>query len=178
MNVGRTTRRRLIGAGGVALARAMAQPTRMAAGLSTTAISAPAELSGRVIWPRDPDYGEARLDFNARLSRFPAAIVICGDTRDVQNAIRWARQEGRPLRARSGGHSYDQLANHRTNRIMRLLTAISTIMLPLAVISGIYGMNIRGLPMADSEWALEITLGLMLAVAVGLLVLFRRRRWL
>lgn len=107
MNVGRTTRRRLIGAGGVALARAMAQPMQTAAGLSTTAISAPAELSGRVIWPQDPDYGEARLDFNARLSRFPAAVVICGDTRDVQNAIRWTRQEGRPLRARSGGHSYE-----------------------------------------------------------------------
>jgi magnesium transporter len=75
-------------------------------------------------------------------------------------------------------HSYDQLANQRTNRIMRLLTAISTIMLPLAVISGIYGMNIRGLPFADSESALEITLGLMLAVAVGLLAVFTRKRWL
>jgi magnesium transporter len=75
-------------------------------------------------------------------------------------------------------HSYDQLANQRTNGIMRLLTALSTIMLPLAVISGIYGMNIRGLPFAESEWALEITLGLMLTVAVGLLAVFRRKRWL
>jgi magnesium transporter len=75
-------------------------------------------------------------------------------------------------------HSYDQLANQRTNNIMRLLTAISTTMLPLAVISGIYGMNIRGLPFAESDWALEATLGLMLAVAVGLLFLFRRKRWL
>jgi len=75
-------------------------------------------------------------------------------------------------------HSYDQLANQRTNKIMRLLTAISTIMLPLAVISGIYGMNIRGLPFSESEWAFEATLGMMLVVAVGLLVFFRRKRWL
>jgi magnesium transporter len=75
-------------------------------------------------------------------------------------------------------HSYDQLANHRTNNIMRLLTAISTIMLPLAVISGIYGMNIRGLPFSESDWAFEVTLGMMLAVAIGLLTLFRRKRWL
>jgi magnesium transporter len=75
-------------------------------------------------------------------------------------------------------HSYDQLANQRTNKVMRLLTAISTIMLPLAVISGIYGMNIRGLPFSESEWAFEATLGMMLVVAVGLLILFRRRRWL
>jgi Mg2+ and Co2+ transporter CorA len=61
---------------------------------------------------------------------------------------------------------------------MRLLTAISTIMLPLAVISGIYGMNVKGLPFAENEWAFDLTLGLMLAVAVGLLLLFRRRRWL
>jgi FAD/FMN-containing dehydrogenase len=107
MHVGRTTRRRLIGAGGVALARAMAQPMRAAAGLSAASISPPAELSGRVIWPQDADYGEARLDFNTRLSRFPAAIVICDDAWDVQNAIRWARQEDVPLCARSGGHSYE-----------------------------------------------------------------------
>ena len=75
-------------------------------------------------------------------------------------------------------HSYDQLASQQINKVMRLLTAISTIMLPLAVISGVYGMNIRGLPLAENEWAFEATLGMMLAVALGLLLLFRRKRWL
>ena len=64
-------------------------------------------LTGRVIWPQDPDYDEARQSFNARFSRFPAAIVVCDNTDDVRNAVRWARQEGMPLRARSGGHSYE-----------------------------------------------------------------------
>jgi magnesium transporter len=75
-------------------------------------------------------------------------------------------------------HSYDQLANQRINKVMRLLTAISTILLPLAVISGIYGMNVRGLPFAEHDWAFEAMLGMMLVVAVGLLVVFRRKRWL
>ena len=76
-------------------------------GLAAPGSPVPAELTGCVIWPRNPDYEEARGDFNSRLSRFPAAIVICDDARDVQHAIRWAREEGVPLSARSGGHSYE-----------------------------------------------------------------------
>jgi FAD/FMN-containing dehydrogenase len=64
-------------------------------------------LSGHVIWPRDAEYETARWDFNTRLSRFPAVIAVCDTTEDVQNAVRWARQQGLPLRARSGGHSYE-----------------------------------------------------------------------
>ena len=65
------------------------------------------DLTGRIIWPQDSSYDEARQSFNARFSRFPAAIVVCDNTDDVRNAVRWARQEGMPLRARSGGHSYE-----------------------------------------------------------------------
>ena len=75
-------------------------------------------------------------------------------------------------------HGYDQMTNDRTNNVMRILTAMSSIMLPLSVISGIYGMNIQGLPMANDEWAFEITLGLMLVVALSLIAFFRYRRWI
>lgn len=64
-------------------------------------------LTGRVIWPGDPAYEEARQTFNTRFARFPAVIVVCSDVADVQNAVRWARQQGIPLCARSGGHSYE-----------------------------------------------------------------------
>lgn len=107
MSVRRTTRRSVIGAGSAALAWTMVHPPPAAFGRFAAPGSPPAGLSGRVIWPQDPNYEDARWDFNTRVSRFPAAIVICADTRDVQNAIRWARQEGIPLRARSGGHSYE-----------------------------------------------------------------------
>ena len=75
--------------------------------LRTVRTSPSVALTGRVIWPHDPAYEEARQSFNARFSRFPAAIVVCDNTNDVRNAVRWARQERIPLRARSGGHSYE-----------------------------------------------------------------------
>src|SRR5215218_3745302 len=100
----RMTRRSVIGAGSAALAWTITHPARSAFGLAAPGSPVPAELTGRVIWPRDPDYEDARRGFNSRLSRFPAAIVICDDVRDVQHAIRWAREERVPLSARSGGH--------------------------------------------------------------------------
>ena len=102
-----TTRRTFVASGSAALAFAMAQPTLAASLLRAPSRAQSAALTGRVIWPQDPDYEEARQSFNARFSRFPAAIVVCDNTEDVENAVRWARQEGMPLRARSGGHSYE-----------------------------------------------------------------------
>jgi FAD/FMN-containing dehydrogenase len=102
----RTTRRTFVGLGSAALAAA-AGCSVTAAPARSTARQAPPDLTGRVIRPGDPDYDAARLGFNARFSHFPVAIVVCNDTVDVQNAVRWARREGVPLRARSGGHSYE-----------------------------------------------------------------------
>jgi FAD/FMN-containing dehydrogenase len=93
--------------GSAALARAVALPTH-ATPLPAAPLGSPLiTLTGRIIWPQDPDYDAARQVFNARISRFPAAIVICDDVEDAQNAVRWARQQGIELRVRSGGHSYE-----------------------------------------------------------------------
>ena len=71
----------------------------------------------------------------------------------------------------------DTLASYRINEVMRILTVISVIMLPLTLISSIYGMNIV-LPFADSPHAFIITAGIMLIIALLMLYLFRRRQWL
>jgi FAD/FMN-containing dehydrogenase len=102
-----TTRRRIVGYGSAVLAATMAQQTRALSALSAPSAPPSVALTGRVIWPSDPAYDEARQSFNARFSRFPAAVVVCDNTDDVRNAVRWARQEEIPLRARSGGHSYE-----------------------------------------------------------------------
>jgi FAD/FMN-containing dehydrogenase len=101
------TRRHILGYGSAVVAGAMAHQARALATLSARSAPPSVALTGRVIWPRDPAYEEARQSFNARFSRFPAAIVVCDNTNDVGNAVRWARQERIPLRARSGGHSYE-----------------------------------------------------------------------
>jgi FAD/FMN-containing dehydrogenase len=102
-----TTRRHFVGYGSAVVAAAMAHQTGALLALSARSAPAPGALTGRVIWPQDPDYDAARQTFNARFSRFPEAVVVCDNTDDVQNAVRWARQEGFSLRARSGGHSYE-----------------------------------------------------------------------
>jgi FAD/FMN-containing dehydrogenase len=65
------------------------------------------KLTGRVIYPGDPGWDEARKNFNQRFDVQPHAVVCCQNVPDVVNAIRWARENKVPLRARSGRHSYE-----------------------------------------------------------------------
>lgn len=64
-------------------------------------------LTGRIVLPGNPSYNAARMEFNRRFSKFPRIIVFCRRTQDVINAVRWARERGVRLRARSGRHSYE-----------------------------------------------------------------------
>lgn len=67
---------------------------------------------------------------------------------------------------------------NRTNEVMKVLTVLSTIALPALVISGIYGMNLKWIPFADSPYAPIVVFGAMGAATVALLVLLRKFRWL
>jgi FAD/FMN-containing dehydrogenase len=107
MRTPKMTRRGLVALGG-ALVAGCSMPARLAAASRRLPVRAqPLPLTGRVIWPGDPAYDSARQPFNTRFARFPAGIVVCSSVEDVQNAVRWARQQGLPLCARSGGHSYE-----------------------------------------------------------------------
>ncbi len=68
--------------------------------------------------------------------------------------------------------------SHRMNEAMRVLTVIATIFIPLTFISGVYGMNFKYMPELDSPWGYPGALTLMAIVAGGLLVYFRRQRWI
>jgi FAD/FMN-containing dehydrogenase len=65
------------------------------------------QLTGRVVWPREPIYLTERLDYNERFSFWPRVIVFCYNAQDVANALRWAAFHGAPVRARCGRHSYE-----------------------------------------------------------------------
>ncbi len=71
----------------------------------------------------------------------------------------------------------DTLASYRINEVMRILTVISVIMLPLTLISSIYGMNIA-LPLADDPRAFLLAAAVMVSIALLMLLYFRRRHWL
>jgi magnesium transporter len=67
--------------------------------------------------------------------------------------------------------------NHRQNDILRILTVFSVILLPLTLISGIFGMNVHfpGFGSAAAFWAI---IGGMVGLALGLTAFFRLKRWL
>lgn len=67
--------------------------------------------------------------------------------------------------------------SHRMNQIIKVLTIISTIFIPLTFIAGIYGMNLK-MPESAWKWGYPMVLGLMGTVALGLLYFFWRRGWL
>src|ERR671936_17235 len=71
----------------------------------------------------------------------------------------------------------EQVISHRVNDILRVLTVISVILLPLTLLASIFGMNVR-VPGQGTIGAFWIVLGVMAAMLVGLLALFRRRGWL
>ncbi len=70
----------------------------------------------------------------------------------------------------------ETVIQHRLNDILLVLTLMSVLILPLTLISGLWGMNVA-LPFADSEWAFWGVLGLMAAVLGGLMAYFRHRKW-
>jgi magnesium transporter len=73
--------------------------------------------------------------------------------------------------------TFDSLASHRLNGIIKTLTIISVIILPLTLITGIFGMNVP-LPYESSELALFAICAVMITTTVGMLMLFRLRKWL
>ena len=65
----------------------------------------------------------------------------------------------------------------RTNDVMKVLAVFSAIMLPLSLIAGIYGMNFDNMPELKTPYGYYATLGLMLAVGLGLFIYFWRNGW-
>jgi magnesium transporter len=66
----------------------------------------------------------------------------------------------------------------RTNEIMKVLTLVTSVFIPLSFIAGVYGMNFDHMPELHGRWGYPLALGAMGSVAVGMLAFFRRRGWL
>jgi magnesium transporter len=67
---------------------------------------------------------------------------------------------------------------NRTNEVMKVLTMITTLFIPLSFLAGLYGMNFRFMPELEWRYGYYCLLGLMAFVSVGMLVYFRRKHWL
>jgi magnesium transporter len=73
---------------------------------------------------------------------------------------------------------YLSSVSNRMNEIMKVLTVIATIFIPLTFIAGVYGMNFEHMPELRWRYGYFVVWGVMLALGVGMLAAFRRRNWL
>jgi len=75
-------------------------------------------------------------------------------------------------------NAHSTLASQRVNDVMKVLTVVSTIFMPLTFIVGIYGMNFKNMPELETRTGYFVVLGLMTIIAGVMIYFFRRRRWM
>jgi len=73
--------------------------------------------------------------------------------------------------------TFDSMQTNKTNEIIKILTLISSIILPLTFITSLYGMNVQ-LPLDDWTSAFWLLLGGMFVLSVVMIMYFKRRRWM
>ncbi len=126
----------------------------------------------RIIWPMRAVIGS----LEPRVRRFTGKDleVYFGDTVDHVDKIWDGLDEYKEI-IEGLSDTYNSLVSNRTNEVVRTLTIIATILLPVTVIASIYGMNIP-LPFQDSDHSLLFVFLIMLAVIGGILFFLRRLR--
>jgi magnesium transporter len=72
---------------------------------------------------------------------------------------------------------YLSSVSNRMNEVMKVLTIIATIFIPLTFIAGVYGMNFVNMPELQWHWGYFGVWGVMIAVAVGMIIYFKRKNW-
>ncbi|HKJ42735.1 MAG TPA: magnesium/cobalt transporter CorA [Sunxiuqinia sp.] len=73
---------------------------------------------------------------------------------------------------------YLSSVSNKMNEVMKVLTIIATIFIPLTFIAGVYGMNFQYIPELGWHWGYFIILGIMLVVAMVMILYFKRKKWL
>ncbi len=128
----------------------------------------------RIIWPMRAVIGSLEPKIR-RFTRMDMAVYF-GDMVDHVDKIWDALDEYKEV-IEGLKDTYDSLATNRTNEVVRILTVIATILLPITVVSSIYGMNIP-LPFQHSGFSLLFVFLVMLAIISGMLYFFHRQRWI
>jgi magnesium transporter len=75
-------------------------------------------------------------------------------------------------------NGYMSITSHQLNATMRVLTVITALFVPLTFLAGIYGMNFENIPELKFKYGYFSLLGVMSVISIGLIVWFKRKRWL
>jgi magnesium transporter len=118
-----------------------------------------------------------------RLARGDFGLILENDRiyfRDVYDHMVRLQEINESLRDVAGSaiDTYLSVVNNRMNEIMKVLTIIATIFIPLSFFTGIYGMNFVYMPELKWRWGYFILLGFLGMVIIGMLIFFRRKRWM
>ena len=128
----------------------------------------------RIIWPMRAVIGSLEPKVR-RFSKMDLSVYF-GDTVDHLDKIWDALDEYKEI-IEGLNDTHDSLASNNTNEVMRILTIIATIFMPITLIASLWGMNIR-LPFERSGNALLYIVLIMVAIVSGMLYFFRRRHWI
>jgi magnesium transporter len=74
--------------------------------------------------------------------------------------------------------AYTSLISNRLNEVMKTLTIIATIMMPLTLVASIYGMNFKHMPELNSKFGYPVVITIMAIITISMLAFFKRRNWL
>jgi len=128
----------------------------------------------RIIWPMRAVIGSLEPKVR-RFTKMDMAVYF-GDMVDHVDKIWDALDEYKEI-IEGLNDTHDSLATNRTNEVIRMLTIIATILLPITVVASIFGMNIP-LPFQNSSYSLLLVFLIMLAIISGMLYFFRRQHWI
>lgn len=77
----------------------------------------------------------------------------------------------------SASNFFFSAQTHKMNEIMKTLTIVSAIFIPLTFIVGVYGMNFENLPELKYQYGYQTVMGFMLLIVIGMIIYFKKRRW-
>ena len=77
----------------------------------------------------------------------------------------------------SASNFFFSAQTHKMNEIMKTLTIVSAIFIPLTFIVGVYGMNFENMPELRSEYGYHTVMAIMFLIGIGMIVYFKKRRW-
>jgi magnesium transporter len=128
----------------------------------------------RIIWPMRA----VVASMEPRIRRFTSMdlSVYFGDMTDHVDKIWDALDEFKEI-IEGLNDTHDSLATNRTNEVMRMLAVIATILLPLTLLAGIYGMNVP-LPFQESHYSFILIFVVWVLIVTGMLYFFRRHHWI
>jgi len=76
------------------------------------------------------------------------------------------------------GDLYKAHLEMKQNHIMTILTVVTTIFMPLTLITGWYGMNFRHMPELEKPWAYPMVFGICILIIISSLLFFKKKKWL